>query len=282
MGFSASNSAAQHSAETKFDSFLVRSDLPLWLKRLSAKPHHVGSPYGLENANFVLDLFKSWGFDAHIERFYVLFPTPKERLLEMPGFRAKLEESAIKEDSTSRAPGGLPPYNAYSPDGDITGKLVYVNYGMPKDYETLESEGVSVKGKIVISRYGGGWRGIKPKVAAEHGAIGCLIYSDPRDDGYARGDVYPNGAFRNSNGVQRGSIADMPLYPGDPLTPGYGATKDAPRVALKDAATIAKIPTLPISYGDALPLLKTLQGPVSPDDWHGALAYHLPYWAWRY
>jgi len=277
LGFSSVSSGGQLAAEAKFDSFLDRADLPVWMKRLAAKPHHVGSPYGLKNAEFVLGLFKSWGFDAQIERFYVLFPSPKERLLEIPGFRAKLAEPAIKEDATSKAPGGLPTYNAYSPDGDVTGKLVYVNYGMPKDYETLESEGIDVKGKIVIARYGGGWRGIKPKVAAEHGAIGCLIYSDPRDDGFFQGDVYPNGPFRNPNGVQRGSIADMPLYPGDPLTPGVGATKDAKRLAIKDAATIAKIPTLPISYGDALPLLKTLRGPVAPADWRGALpiTYHI-------
>ena len=277
MGFKPGNSEQQLSIESKFDSQLNRSDLPVWLKRLSAKPHHVGSPYGLQNANFVVGLFKSWGYDAHIERFYVLFASPKERLLEMKGFKAKLAEPAIKEDSTSKAPGGLPPYNCYSCDGDVTGKLVYVNYGMPKDYETLESQGIEVKGRIVIARYGGGWRGIKPKVAAEHGAIGCLIYSDPRDDGYYQGEVYPQGAYRNANGVQRGSVADMPVYPGDPLTPGIGAVKGAPRIALKDAKTITKIPCQPISYGDALPLLKTLTGPVAPDDWRGALpiTYHI-------
>ena len=277
MGFSPAASREQLALESRFDGAIIQKDLPIWLKRLSAKPHHVGSPYGLENANFLVGLFKSWGFDAEIEKFYVLFPSPKERLLEMPGYRAKLHEPAIKEDSTSKAPGGLPTYNAYSPDGDVTGKLVYVNYGMPADYEVLEKEGISVKGKIVIARYGGGWRGIKPKVASEHGAIGCLIYSDPKDDGYFQGDVYPKGAYRNENGVQRGSIADMPLYPGDPLTPGIGATKDAKRIPIKDAITIAKIPTLPISYGDALPLLKTLQGPVAPGDWRGALpiTYHI-------
>ena len=277
MGFSSEAAKQQLATEAKFDSLIVQSDLPIWLKQFSAKPHHVGSPYGLKNAEYALSLFKQWGFDAEIERFYVLFPSPKERVLEMACYRAKLQEPALKEDSTSRAPGGLQPYNAYSPDGDVTAKLVYVNYGMPKDYEVLESEGISVKGKIVISRYGGGWRGIKPKVAAEHGAIGCLIYSDPRDDGFYRGDVYPVGGYRNENGVQRGSIADMPLFPGDPLTPGVGASKEAKRLALKDAPTIAKIPTLPISYGDALPLLKTLRGPVAPDDWRGALpiTYHI-------
>ena len=277
LGFTSDSSKTQLALEAKFDGLLVAKDLPGWLKLLSAKPHHVGSPYGLKNAEFALSLFKSWGFDAQLERFYVLFPSPKERVLEIPGFQAKLKEPAIKEDSTSRAPGGLATYNAYSPDGDVTGKLVYVNYGMPQDYETLEKEGISVQGKIVISRYGGGWRGIKPKVAAEHGAIGCLIYSDPKDDGFYQGDVYPKGPYRNSDGVQRGSVADMPLFPGDPLTPGIGSTKDAKRLALKDAPTIAKIPTLPISYGDALPLLKTLGGPVAPDGWRGALplTYHI-------
>ncbi len=277
LGFSPAHAAKQLSIETVFDGQLSRSNLPVYLKRMSAKPHHVGSPYGLDNANYALELFKNWGFDAHIERFYVLFATPKERTLEMRGFKAKLAEPTVREDPTSSAPGGLPPYNCYSCDGNVTGKLVYVNYGMPKDYETLESLGIDVRGKIVITRYGGGWRGIKPKVAAEHGAIGCLIYSDPRDDGFYQGEVFPDGPFRNSNGVQRGSVADMPIYPGDPLTPGIGATKDAPRISIKDAKTITKIPCLPISYGDALPLLETLKGPVAPDDWRGALpiTYHI-------
>jgi len=277
MGFTTEHSAAQLATEAKFDKSLNVSDLPVWLKRLSAKPHHVGSPYGLENAKYAESLFKSFGWDAHIERFYVLFASPKVRLLEMPGYKAKLAEPAIPQDSTSAAPGGLPPYNCYSCDGDVTGKLVYVNYGMPKDYETLEALGISVKGKIVIARYGGGWRGIKPKVAAEHGAIGCLIYSDPKDDGFYQGDVYPNGPYRNPNGVQRGSVADMPVYPGDPTTPGVGSVKGVKRLAIKDVKTITKIPCQPISYGDALPLLRTLRGPVAPDDWRGALpiTYHV-------
>ena len=277
MGFSPEHAKNQLAIESQFDQKLSRAELPVWLKRLSAKPHHVGSPYGLENANYALNLFKSWGFDAHLERFDVLFATPKVRILEMKGYTAKLAEPALKEDSTSTAPGGLPPYNCYSCDGDVKGKLVYVNYGMPKDYETLESLGISVKGRIVIARYGGGWRGIKPKVAAEHGAIGCLIYSDPKDDGYYQGEVYPYGPMRNPDGVQRGSVADMPVYPGDPLTPGIGAVKGAPRLAIKDAKTITKIPCLPISYGDALPLLRTLRGPVAPDDFRGALpiTYHI-------
>jgi N-acetylated-alpha-linked acidic dipeptidase len=279
-GFTAKSSVEERALESRFDSYLTKTEPREWLKRMSAKPHQVGSAYGLENANFALALFKSWGFDAQIEEFKVLFPSPKERLLELEGphkFKAKLSEPELKEDSTSKPTvEQLPSYNAYSADGDVRGQLVYANYGMPKDYEVLESKGIDVKGKIVIARYGGGWRGLKPKLAAEHGAVGCLIYSDPHDDGYFQGDVYPKGAFRNENGVQRGSVADMVIYPGDPLTPGVGATADAKRLTRAEAVTLMKIPVQPISYGDALPLLKDLQGQVVPDAWRGALpiTYH--------
>lgn len=281
MGFERSNATSQRELEKKFDALLKRENLRDWMKTLAARPHHVGSAYGKQNAEFMLRLFRSWGYDAQIEEFHVLFPTPKTRILEMTApekFTAKLEEPALKEDSTSNQKDEqLPNYNAYSVDGDVTGQLVYVNYGIPRDYDELERRGIDVKGKIVIARYGGSWRGIKPKVAAERGAIGCLIYSDPRDDGYYQGDVYPKGAYRNEWGAQRGSVADMPTYPGDPLTPGIGATKDAKRLAIKDAPTLTKIPVMPISYGDALPLLKNLGGPVAPESWRGALpiTYHL-------
>jgi len=280
LGFSAASSAKQRDLETKFDSFLKTDNLREWMKRLTAKPHHLGSAYNKENADFIAAQFRSWGYDTKLEEFQVLFPTPKTRIVEMTApekFTLRLNEPAIDGDSTtSQQSEQLPSYNAYSIDGDVTGPLVYVNYGTPADYEELEKRGIDVKGKIVISRYGGSWRGIKPKVAAEHGAIGCLIYSDPRNDGYYQGDVYPKGAYRNENGVQRGSVMDMPLYPGDPLTKGIGATNDAKRVAIKDAETLTKIPVLPISYSDALPLLKNLDGAVVPDAWRGALplTYH--------
>ncbi|HXH69946.1 MAG TPA: M28 family metallopeptidase [Pyrinomonadaceae bacterium] len=280
MGFSAASSARQKSLETKFDATLKRENLREWLKRLSARPHHVGSPYGKENAEFIAAQFRRWGYDTQIETFDVLFPTPKTRLLEMTAperFTAKIEEPKLIEDTTSgQKSEQLPVYNAYSIDGDVTGDLVYVNYGVPADYEELERRGVDVRGKIVIARYGGSWRGIKPKVAAEHGAIGCLIYSDPRDDGYFQGDVYPKGAYRSENGAQRGSVADMPTFPGDPLTPGIGSTKGAKRLNYKDAPTLTKIPVMPISYSDALPLLRNLGGAVVPQNWRGALpiTYH--------
>ncbi len=269
------HAAAGHSLETQFDSLLKRENLRAWMQHLSARPHHAGSAYGKANAEFMAAQFQSWGYEARLEEFHVLFPTPKTRALEMIApakFKARLVEPALKEDATSHQQNEqLPVYNAYSIDGEVTGELVYVNYGVPKDYEELAGHGIAVKGKIVIARYGGSWRGIKPKVAAEHGAIGCIIYSDPRDDGYFEGDVYPQGAYRGEHGAQRGSVADMPLYPGDPLTPGVGATKEAKRYAIKDAPTLTKIPVMPISYGDALPLLRAMDGPVAPEAWRGAL-----------
>lgn len=275
LGFNAENSGKQKQIEARFDSLLKRDNLREWMRRLAARPHAVGQPHDRDNAEFMLSLYKSWGYDAQIESFDVLFPTPRTRVLEMTAperFAAKLQEPALAEDATSNQQNEqLPTYNAFSRDGDVTGTLVYVNYGVPADYEELEKRGVDVRGKIVIARYGGSWRGIKPKVAAEHGAIGCIIYSDPRDDGYAQGDVYPKGAWRNENGAQRGSVADMPTFPGDVLTPGVGATKDAKRLRREDAPTITKIPVLPVSYGDALPLLRNLGGAVAPANWRGAL-----------
>jgi N-acetylated-alpha-linked acidic dipeptidase len=281
MGFSAENSIKQKSLETRFDASLKKENLRDWMKRLSARPHFVGSPYGKENAEFMLALFKSWGFDANIEQFDVLFPTPKTRVLELLApekYTARLNEPALKGDSTSsQQTEQLPTYNAYSVDGDVTGDLVYVNYGVPADYEELEKRGIDVRGKIVIARYGGSWRGIKPKVAAERGAIACLIYSDPRDDGYFQGDVYPKGAWRNEHGVQRGSVADMPSFPGDPTTPNVGSTKGVKRLDRKNAPTLTKIPVMPISHADALPLLRNIGGAVAPANWRGALpmTYHL-------
>jgi N-acetylated-alpha-linked acidic dipeptidase len=281
LGFDRAGAARERTLEAKFDAALNREDLRAWMKRLSARPHHVGSPYGKDNAEFLAAQFRAWGFDTQIEEFGVLFPTPKTRVLEMTApekFTARLSEPPLAEDATSNQTAEqLPVYNAYSIDGDVTAPLVYVNYGVPRDYEELAQRGIDVKGKIVIARYGGSWRGIKPKVAAEHGAVGCIIYSDPRNDGYYQGDVYPKGAWRNETGAQRGSVADMPTFPGDPLTPGVGATPDAKRLDIKHAPTLTKIPVLPISYSDALPLLRAMGGPVAPDSWRGALAttYHL-------
>ncbi len=238
VGYSAAAACSEREWEGKFRAIPTQQYLRDYMQRLSARPHHVGSPYDKDNAEWIISRFKEWGLDARIENFDVLFPTPKVRIVELVAptkFTAKLQEPAVPVDPTSNQQSEqLPSYNAYSIDGDVTAPLVYVNYGVPEDYEKLERMGISVKGAIVIARYLHSWRGIKPKVAAEHGAVGCLIYSDPYDDGYFEGDVFPEGAWRPRDGVQRGSVMDMPLYPGDPLTPGVGATKDAKRLALKD------------------------------------------------
>jgi N-acetylated-alpha-linked acidic dipeptidase len=274
-GFFPQSVQAQRDLEARFKTMPDPARMRAAMQRLSARPHHVGSPYDKDNAEWILNEFKSYGWNAHIENFDVLFPTPVERIVELVAptqFKASLQETALPLDPTSNQQAEqLPSYNAYSVDGDVTGPLVFVNYGVPADYEQLEQRGISVKGAIVIAKYGGSWRGIKPKVAAEHGAIGCLIYSDPRDDGYAGGDVFPAGPMRPAQGVQRGSVADMPTYAGDPLTPGVGATKSAKRLTVAQAATITKIPVLPISYGDAQPLLTALGGPLAPGSWRGGL-----------
>lgn len=279
-GFTENSAVAQKQLEQKFDAQLSAERIGKAIKELSAVPHHVGSVGGKAVAENILQKFKAYGWDAKIETYQVLFPTPKTRLLEMVSptvYKALLKEPALKEDGTSNQEDQLPTYNAWSADGDVTGELVFVNYGLPQDYEVLESLGISVQGKIVIAKYGRSWRGIKPKVAQEHGAIGCIIYSDPKDDGYYQGDVYPKGAFKNEYGVQRGSIMDMVIYPGDPLTPNIGATENAKRLDRLEAPNLLKIPVLPISYHDAQPLLQALEGPVAPADWRGALpfTYHI-------
>jgi N-acetylated-alpha-linked acidic dipeptidase len=281
-GYSPRSSQTEREWETKFRAIPDPAKLRDYMQRLSARPHHVGSPYDKDNAEWILAHFKEWGLDAHIERFDVLFPTPKIRVLEMiepTKFTAKLEEPAIAIDPTSNQKSEqLPTYNAYSIDGDVTAPLVFVNYGLPEDYEKLDRLGISVKGAIVIAKYLHSWRGVKPKVAAERGAIGCLIYSEPQDDGYARDNVFPQGPMRNPDGVQRGSVMDFASSnPGDPLTPGYVASSEHPRLAINEAKSLTKIPVLPISYGDAQPLLAALKGPMAPDEWRGSLPipYHV-------
>lgn len=281
MGFSDEAAKKQKELEAKFDTYLKSGNLDEWMKYMTARPHHVGSPYDKKVVDYIADKFRSWGYQVAVEKFDVLFPTPKLRLLEMTApekYQAGLNEPPVDGDPfSSQTEEALPSYNCFSIDGDVTADLVFVNYGVPADYEELEKRGIDVKGKIVIAKYQGSWRGIKPKVAAEKGAIGCIIYSDPEDDGYYQGDVYPKGPFKNEYGVQRGAVMDLPLFPGDPLTPGYGATDDARRLEIEDSPALTKIPVLPISYHDALPLLKALGGHVAPASWRGALpiTYHI-------
>src|SRR5450432_247437 len=280
-GFSDAGISEEFKKEKTFDDLISRENIGLTIRDLSSVPHNLGSPGSKEVAEKIQQRYRDYGFDVHMDVYQVLFPVPKIRILEMTtpqSYRALLKEPALKEDATSGQKDQLPTYNAYSADGNITAELVYVNYGLKIDYEELAKLGIDVKGKIVIVRYGQSWRGIKPKIAQEHGAIGCIIYSDPKDDGFFQGDVYPKGPHKNEYGVQRGSVMGMEVYPGDPLTPGIGATAGAKRYASHtDAPNLLKIPVLPISYHDAKPLLEALTGPVAPESWRGALpfTYHV-------
>jgi len=281
LGFDEEGSTAQRDIEASLDSRIDAREMDEWLKLMSATPHHLGSLASRENAEFIAAQFEGWGYETEIDEYEVLLPTPRIRELELLApttYTATLTEDTLAEDpSTAVRDTLLPPYNAFSRDGEVEAELVFVNYGIPEDYELLERYGIDVTGKIVIAKYGRSWRGIKPKLAGEKGAIGTIIYSDPADDGYAAGDVYPKGPFKNDSGVQRGSVMDMPTYPGDVLTPGRGATSNARRLKREEAPTITKVPVLPISYRDALPLLSALDGEVVPKEWRGALpiTYHL-------
>ena len=277
-GFTATGARQEHALESRFDAELNRNDIRGWIKSMASEPNGVGSPHDKANAERMLTLFKSWGFDAHIATYEVLFPTPKARELDLVApyrYQAKLIEPPVKGDPTSYIyKNALPPYNAYSGDGNVTAPLVYVDYGLQQDYKQLASVGISVKGKIVIARYGHSWRGSKVRFAQQHGAVGCIIYSDPRDDGYVRGDVFPQGGWRDRWSVQRGSVL---MTDGDPLTPGYASVPGAKRIPRQDAVGIKKIPVLPISYADALPLLQAMGGRAAPADWQGGLpiTYHI-------
>jgi len=281
LGFDAAGSVQQRALEAQLDSSISAGEMDGWLRLMSATPHHLGSEASKENAEYIAELLESWGYETEIAQYEILMPVPKTREIELvapTNFVASLREETLAEDpSTAVRETLLQPYNAFSVDGEVEAELVFVNYGTPEDYEILERYGIDLTGKVAIAKYGHSWRGIKPKLAGEKGAIGTIIYSDPADDGYGAGDVYPKGAFKNDSGVQRGSVMDMPTYPGDVLTPGRGATKGARRLKREDAPTITKIPVLPISYRDALPLLSAMGGEVVPDEWRGALpiTYHL-------
>jgi len=278
-GFPSEEWKAQHDLEERAKAIPTPARIHIYMERIASKPHQAGSPASKTVADYLAAQIKDWGLDVHTEEFEALMPYPTSRVLEMTApvkFRAELKEPPIAEDPATSEPGQLPTYNAYSASGDVTAPLVYVNYGLAEDYEELRREGVGVKGKIAIARYGRSWRGVKAKLAQENGAVGCLIYSDPHEDGYFLGDVYPKGPMRPELGVQRGSVLDMALYPGDPLSPGWAAEPGAKRLPLAEAKSLLKIPVLPISYGDAKPLLEQLGGPVVPEAWRGALpiTYH--------
>ena len=277
-GFPDDAVAAQRQREEQFRKVPDSARLKEYMEAIAGDPHVAGQPSSKRVADYALAKFKSFGLDASLETFEAMMPWPIETTVEVTGpqkYSLTVKEPVLAEDPDSG--DQTPLYNAYSSDGNVTGDVVYVNYGMPADYDKLKELGVDLKGKIVIARYGAGWRGIKPKVAYEHGAVGCLIYSDPRDDGYYAGDVYPVGPYRPEFGAQRGSVMDMPIHAGDPLTPGWASEPGGKKNRIEDSQTILKIPVLPISYGDALPILRQLKGKVVPNDWKGALpiTYHV-------
>jgi N-acetylated-alpha-linked acidic dipeptidase len=279
-GFLSDEVTAAREWEERFRAIPKTENLREYMRFITEEPHIAGLPGSKRVAEYVLSKFQSFGLNAWIEETQALMPLPTERYLELTApesYVAKLEEPAIAEDKDSADPGQLPTYNAYAGEGDVEAQVIYANYGTPEDYKELDKMGIDVRGKIVIARYGRSWRGIKAKLAQSHGAVGCLIYSDPRDDGYFEGVTYPQGPFRPEHGVQRGSIMDMPIHPGDPLSPGFGAKTEERRLAMEDAKTLIKIPVLPISYGDALPFLRNLRGKVAPEEWRGALpiTYHI-------
>lgn len=273
-GFSAKGSAAETAREREFMAMPSAVANEADFDVMTAEPHHVGSPYEITLADYVAEKFARAGLEVSRYEYSVLVPWPGERhieIVEPNHLTLQVEEETIPGDPWASKPGILPAYNAYSPSGDVTGDIAYVNFGAPSDYETLKDLGIDVKGKIVLARYGGGWRGIKPKVAAEHGAIGCLIYSDPHEDGYFRGEVYPAGALRGWGMIQRGSVLDTARYPGDPATPGRPSKPGVERLPLDKIDILPTIPVQPMAYRDALEIFRRLQGPIAPEEWRGAL-----------
>ena len=284
LGFAEESGAKQLVLEQKIIGMPSAERMTAYNRAMTSKPHPAGTKANFETAEYFAARLQEFGFDEIIMNHYeALMPRPitcEISLLAPESYQLKLAEPPIPEDPDSYQEGVLPPFNAYSPDGDVTAEVVYVNYGIPSDYEVLDSLGISVEGKIVIVRYGRSWRGIKPTLAAEHGAVGCLIYSDPENDGFVKGDVIPKGKWRPEHGVQGGAVGNETGpggYPGDPQTPMWPSKKGAKRIPLDELTTMQKIPVHPISYNDALPILRNLGGKVVPEDWQGGLniTYHL-------
>ncbi|HMD36586.1 MAG TPA: transferrin receptor-like dimerization domain-containing protein [Vicinamibacterales bacterium] len=279
LGFSSTSSAAELDREKQFMALPSAKANEADFDVMTAEPHHVGSPYEIKLADYVAGEMRAAGLETTKYEYGVLVPWPGERTIEVVSpdpVKLEVDEETLRGDAWAAMPGILPAYNAYSPSGDVTADVVYVNFGVPADYETLATMGVDVKGKIVIARYGGSWRGIKPKVGAEHGAVGCIIYSDPHEDGYFQGDVYPDGPWRGWGMIQRGSVMDMPRYPGDPSTPDRPSKPGVERIPTDRIPTFSPIPVQPMSYRDASQILRRLKGAVTPGEWRGSLpmTYH--------
>lgn len=276
-GFTPESSAAERRWEEEFRGVPSPSSAREHLRRLTAEPHVAGTKEDYATALYVRDQFRSYGIPSELKEYEVLLPYPKQpsivELVRPRRERLGLKEAVIPEDPSSSNAKIIPLFNGYSPSGDVTAPLVYVNYGLPPDYEALKKLGVDVKGKIAIARYGNSFRGVKAKVAEDHGAIGLIIYSDPADDGYGQGDVYPKGPWRPASSAQRGSVQYLFHAPGDPLTPGRPSVPGVPRLKMEEVTSLTRIPVQPISYGDARRLLEPLRGPVRPKGFQGGLPF---------
>lgn len=279
-GFTTENAITQEQYEAAFQEQVSAERGRYKLRRLSEEPHLAGTENSRKVAEYLHDAFGDYGLKVQMYEYQVYLPYPLEVRVELVSptdYVAFGREASWEWDKDSYETEIVQGYNAYSPDGDVTAELVYVNKGLPEDYQILSDQGISVNGKICIARYGGSYRGVKAKVAGDNGAVGLILYSDPADDGYMRGDVYPRGPWRSADAIQRGTVKYIFQHASDPLTPGWAATADAERIPIAEATDLPKIPVVPLAYRDAEPLLKALAGPNVPADWQGGLpfAYHI-------
>src|ERR1044072_5723554 len=280
-GFTREGSVQQRRREEDFRAVPAPASAREHLRKLTAEPHVAGTKENYATAIYVRDQMRSYGIPSELKEYEVLLPYPKQpgivELIRPRRERLAVKEAIVPEDPSASNPKIIPLFNGYSPSGDVTAPLVYVNYGLPPDYEALKTLGVDVKGKIAIARYGNSFRGVKAQVAEQNGAVGLIIYSDPADDGYGQGDVYPKGPWRPASSAQRGSVQFLSPSPGDPLTPGRPALPGVPRLKIEEVTNMPRIPVQPISYGDARRLLEPLRGPVRPRGFQGGLpfAYHV-------
>ena len=275
-GFTKNSAENQRQIEQQFLALPRAENAEKYLSKLTEEPHIAGSPASRAVAEFINQKYLEWGLESKLVEYHAYLPYPKTvrlTLLEPDTVELNLKEPSWKFDKDSYDRRAVMPFNAYSPGGEVTAQVIYVNRGLPDDYEKLAELGVNIRGKIALVRYGESFRGVKAQVAEEHSAAGLIIYSDPEDDGYMKGDIYPYGPMRPEQAIQRGSLLYIFRYPGDPLTPGYAASKSARRLKPEEATSLTNVPTLPISYGEAEKILKCLAGPEVPDDWQGGLPF---------
>jgi N-acetylated-alpha-linked acidic dipeptidase len=283
LGFSPERSAEQLEWERIMAAVPDSATMRSYHWDLTRAPHHAGTEENYRLAVYLRDLWEEFGFETEMVKYDILVPWPEElslRLVAPEVIELETTEPPIPEDPDTYIEGGLPGMAAYVTSGRAVGEVVYANYGRLADYRLLDEMGVSLEGKIVLVRYGGSpgqMRGMKVRMAAERGAVGAVIYTDPEEDGYVRGDVYPQGTWRPWEGIQRGSFLDVPIYPGDPLTPFEPSVPGVERIDFEEAGNIQRIPTQPISYGEALKILRHIGGDVVPSEWQGGLpvTYHI-------